>query len=201
VVVLLSPCQSVPVLASRTRPGWTDSRVVEADPANSGKGLEPTPQGTPFPTRRSSTPTLLPRVFRAACPSTVQGTGHTRAASCPGVARVRGTDGFRPSAGPGCGLCCCTDVLDPDGLSLLDTDGSGERIFRLSPGASLEETGWIRCPVTQAVGPADAPPPSNVRPCRQRAMGAGNPGVTACAAGWSSEPRHHAPPAAHRLPP
>ncbi len=71
-----------------------------------------------------------------------------------GTVHILGMGGFRPSAGLGKGLCCCTDVPDPGGLSLLDTDGYGERIFRPSPGASLEGIGRVLCPVGQAVGPA-----------------------------------------------
>lgn len=73
------------------------------------------------------------------------------------------------------GLRCCVDVPDPGGMLLLNTDGCGVRSLRLSPGASLEGTGWVLCPAAQAVGPAVALPPSKVRPCPERSQGAGTP--------------------------
>ncbi|WP_307627477.1 leucine-rich repeat domain-containing protein [Streptomyces turgidiscabies] len=77
----------------------------------------------------------------------------------------------------------------------------GSGLFRPSPGASLEGPGWIRCPVALTAGSALALPPSNVRPCQERAKGPGCPGVTARPGGWSSEPRCHVLPPAHRPPP
>ena len=109
-------------------------------------------------------------------PSALRGNGHERAAARghhphPEMGRPRTVCRTGP------GLCCCTGVPDPGGLSFHDTDGCGERTFRPSPGASPEGTGWVPCPVAQALGPALVPSPPYIRPCRQRAKGAGKPGV------------------------
>lgn len=128
-------------------------------------------------------------------PSAVQGTGYERATTLrhrphPEMGRLRTVC----CTGPG--LCCCTSVPDPGGLSFHDTDGCGERTSRPSPDASLERTGRVLCPVAQAL----APPPPNVRPCLQRAKRSRDSRRSHLAAGWSSEPRRHAPPTAHHLP-
>lgn len=131
-------------------------------------------------------------------PSTVQCRGYERAVTLrhrphPEMGRLRAV------CRTGAGLCCCTSVPDPGGLSFGDTDGCGERTSHPSPDASLERTGRVLCPVAQALGPAVVPPPPHVRPCQQRATRSRDSRRSHLAAGWSLEPRRHAPPTAHHL--
>jgi hypothetical protein len=77
--------------------------------------------------------------------------------------------------------------------------GSGS--FVRHPAHPWRELGRSAVLFAQAARPAHASPPPNVRRCQERARKAGSPGVTACAAEWSCEPRRHALPTAHRLPP
>ncbi|MFD9317010.1 DUF5994 family protein [Streptomyces sp. NPDC060053] len=111
--------------------------------------------------------------------------GHPYAVALPGL-RGRGERAtvFLHRAHPGTGwlrtvrhtargLCCCADVPDPGGILLLNADDCWVRTPRLSPGASLEGTGWAYRPATQAVGPAVALPPPNVRPVGSAPKGPG----------------------------
>lgn len=76
-----------------------------------------------------------------------------------------------------------------------------ERTRSPSPGGIPGGNRVVLCPGAQAVGPAFAPTPPNVRPPPGARHTGRVSGVTAPAAGWSPEPRRHAPPAAHRVSP